>query len=151
MQAPHDMCAAPVMEFPNELQVVGHISSFAVSTWPPRQLHSIQRDESSPPGRFQRLDIGWINITHVCKCWRNIAMSQASLWKDVDLLILPERWALELMRRSAPGPFDLTSGPDIPDKIKRRLQAGGFSRLRDLVFHDNSARSAAPAARRATL
>ncbi|KZV64641.1 hypothetical protein PENSPDRAFT_757110 [Peniophora sp. CONT] len=51
-------------------------------------------------------DIGWINVTFVCRAWRTIAVTTPSLWTTVDLYLGAD-WAIAFLERARSTPISL--------------------------------------------
>ncbi|TFY64547.1 hypothetical protein EVG20_g5902 [Dentipellis fragilis] len=86
----------PIGRLPSEM--IAHIFSFAVLV-DPVLLYT-------PPNsgkEVKRLVLGWIKVTHVCRRWRQIALSNPALW--VHLPCLSREWCEEAMARARPLPF----------------------------------------------
>lgn len=62
----------------------------------------------------------WITISHVCRHWRNVALSYAKLWSRIRLTSHRE-WMQELLRRSGDAPLEvLADFPLIYENPQRR-------------------------------
>ena len=46
-----------------------------------------------------RVGLGWITVTHVCRLWRQVALSDPSLWRTI-VFDLGAEWAEEMLARS---------------------------------------------------
>ncbi|KAI0317172.1 hypothetical protein OF83DRAFT_1059094, partial [Amylostereum chailletii] len=57
----------------------------------------------SPPVSPECGRLGWINVTHVCRRWREIALLDPSLWKRVTFSLGFE-WYEEILGRARHGP-----------------------------------------------
>ncbi|KAI0064340.1 hypothetical protein BV25DRAFT_1800786, partial [Artomyces pyxidatus] len=67
----------------------------------------------APPGfrEFQssregKKTLGWIEVTHVCRHWRHIALACPGLWRRVSL-DLGSRWAELMVARLGSAPMEL--------------------------------------------
>ncbi|KAI0042425.1 hypothetical protein FA95DRAFT_1682568 [Auriscalpium vulgare] len=49
--------------------------------------------------RGGRVKLGWIQVTHVCRLWRDIALDCAGLWTDI-FLHMGESWTKAMLERS---------------------------------------------------
>ena len=74
-----------------------------VSRLPPEILDCIfsflQMDEPLSHG-----EIGWIKITHICRCWRQVAEETRALWANVAC-VLGSRWTYEMIQRAGAVPL----------------------------------------------
>jgi len=90
-----------------------------ISVLPPELLLRIFRFHALevPPwsGGLQKL--GWIEVTHVCQRWRQVALDDSSLWARITGLSPNARWTSEMLVRSRNAPlvigFAVTPGPEI--------------------------------------
>lgn len=57
--------------------------------------------------------LGWINVTHVCRHWRQVALDHASLWARISGFPLNTTWVIEQLSRAknAPLVIDLLGTP----------------------------------------
>lgn len=80
----------------------------------------------------------WINLTYVCRHWRNIALNLPRLW--VYLPIGNLKWVQEMLRRSKN--FSLVIGSDSPHSDSKksglRLALEHVHRIRELSIRDIS-------------
>ncbi|KAI0058540.1 hypothetical protein BV25DRAFT_1829987 [Artomyces pyxidatus] len=132
VKTPPNRIHAPVQKLPNELLIC--IFFWTALDRPPLRLG---------PGRS---DIGWITATHVCQRWRRVALCCQSLWRDVNVSNLSRIWGPEMLRRSAPGLFSLTTTWDIcrttvPDVVRSCLELPNISRLQELVISGHRSQS----------
>lgn len=58
-----------------------------------------------PPGSA-RPHLGFLTITHVCRRWRDIALTMSSLWSTLTFMLGP-RWLEEMLRRSKSAPLTI--------------------------------------------
>ncbi|KZV62499.1 hypothetical protein PENSPDRAFT_247208 [Peniophora sp. CONT] len=64
----------------------------------------------------------WVSVTHVCSSWRQIAIHDARLWKDIDCNEWSNAWVFRILfPRSAKSadfsltiPFETYDDPDVP-------------------------------------
>ncbi|KAI0050364.1 hypothetical protein FA95DRAFT_1467881, partial [Auriscalpium vulgare] len=73
-------------------EILGLVFSFEAEMDPPRCY------EDAKP------NLGWINVTHVCRRWRYIATDHSSLWARIEFT-LGERWVEEMFRRARTSPL----------------------------------------------
>ena len=52
----------------------------------------------------------WVNISYVCRHWRNVALNCPTLW--AYLFVMSPRWTAELLSRSKQAPLKLHVNPD---------------------------------------
>ncbi|KAG9223959.1 hypothetical protein CCMSSC00406_0004425 [Pleurotus cornucopiae] len=59
----------------------------------------------------------WIELTHVCRTWRNTALNDPSLW--IDFVGVRPKWIPEIFARSKAAPLNLRYGHynDIPHQV----------------------------------
>ncbi|KAI0312038.1 hypothetical protein OF83DRAFT_1177015 [Amylostereum chailletii] len=96
-------------------------------------LHVIEAQNSENPEpylfKLRGTDIHWVvQLTHVCRLWRHLALSLASIWTDVTFTA-GVRWAREMLERSKTAPVnmkleeltpcDWLDGPD-PHRMYKR-------------------------------
>ncbi|KAI0061052.1 hypothetical protein BV25DRAFT_1992574 [Artomyces pyxidatus] len=90
-----------------------------------------------PQSRRRRIrdKLGWINVTHVCRRWREIALSTPRLWIVVDFSLGPS-WLKEVLARSKhlPIALDNNSSP-IPYKAANIISCNIF-RATSMVLRD---------------
>ncbi|KAI0044722.1 hypothetical protein FA95DRAFT_1561908 [Auriscalpium vulgare] len=53
------------------LEILSHIFTILSSIYPPRQYRAVRQN---------KLDLGWVKITHVCRHWRHVAIQDRILW-----------------------------------------------------------------------
>ncbi|TFY62603.1 hypothetical protein EVG20_g6645 [Dentipellis fragilis] len=81
-----------------------------VNTLPPEILVRIFQDFNVSPGNRRRrsyvasLRLGWIVVTHVCRYWRQVALSFNALWRKI-CFSLGKDWTMEMLRRSGNVPI----------------------------------------------
>ncbi|KAI0311946.1 hypothetical protein OF83DRAFT_1177089 [Amylostereum chailletii] len=88
--------------FPEILSAVFYFLAFDVDELPLVRsskdvtvLDSSGRSQVQPhPGNLR-----WIQVTHVCHLWREVALADASLWKNIELG-MGEEWAAEMLARA---------------------------------------------------
>ncbi|KAF8555398.1 hypothetical protein OG21DRAFT_913821 [Imleria badia] len=51
----------------------------------------------------------WVNVSYVCRHWRNVALNCATLW--TYLFIMSPRWTEEILARSKKAPLKLHVNP----------------------------------------
>ncbi|KAI0058001.1 hypothetical protein BV25DRAFT_1325572 [Artomyces pyxidatus] len=82
----------PISILPPE--VLARVFSFQAALEPPSS-------EASPTDWVSTTSkrLGWIKVTHVCQLWRDVALSEPTLWEDVGLEVMP-KWAEEMLVRA---------------------------------------------------
>ncbi|KAI0051995.1 hypothetical protein FA95DRAFT_108659 [Auriscalpium vulgare] len=86
--------------------------------------------------------LGWIQLTHVCRHWRNLALASRSLWAEIDF-DRKELWVDELIRRAGPSVLLSIYVSRSPTPSQSRLVQHNLHRLkflrieRGLVFDDS--------------
>ncbi|OCH95158.1 hypothetical protein OBBRIDRAFT_884226 [Obba rivulosa] len=69
-------------------------------------IHYVE-DAISPAGQDERRPVvkryRWIRITHICRHWRNVALSYPRLWSSI--LVTNPLWMAELLRRAGQVPL----------------------------------------------
>ncbi|TFY74932.1 hypothetical protein EWM64_g9081 [Hericium alpestre] len=79
--------------------------------------------------------LGWINVTHVCQRWRQVALSAPGLWTNVGV---PQAgiWMDEMLARSKQVPFTLSAcipnDPCVRSVVLRAIDAKYVSRMKHL-------------------
>ncbi|KAA1470096.1 hypothetical protein DENSPDRAFT_870733 [Dentipellis sp. KUC8613] len=92
---------------------------------------------SSPPRKKEAgIELGWIRVTHVCRRWREVAVSAALLWTRIT--DLGPEWTRVSLERAGNAPLHLdqyeansSTSPPVQD-IARRL-----GQMRTLLIHDS--------------
>jgi hypothetical protein len=90
-----------------------------ISLLPPeilvRVFHSLALDE--PPYSYKR-SFGWIRATHVCRHWRQVALSDSSLWARIsDIpIILNTALISEMLVRARNAPLEIDIDIDVADR-----------------------------------
>ncbi|KZV64640.1 hypothetical protein PENSPDRAFT_757109 [Peniophora sp. CONT] len=97
---------SPVLELPDELLVL--IFSLIESTWTP-----VGKD-----------DLGWLNVTFVCRPWRASALQAPSLWTRVDLHLGSE-WAAAFFERAGPMALALSTEAFAQDEAEKAIRVLG--------------------------
>ncbi|KAI0058903.1 hypothetical protein BV25DRAFT_1829659 [Artomyces pyxidatus] len=88
--------------------------------------------------------VGWINVTHVCRRWREIALGHATLWSSIDCTV-PRPWREEMLHRSAACPVSLDLNANVLDIAElQRFVLENIPRFMSLSISYGSARSASP-------
>ncbi|TFY83763.1 hypothetical protein EWM64_g236 [Hericium alpestre] len=59
-----------------------------------------------PPASDDERPLGWIELTHVCRLWRDTAMQFPSLWSDICFDLGPQ-WAEAMLARTKEAPVSL--------------------------------------------
>src|SRR5712691_184935 len=84
-------------------------------------------------------NLGWIEVTHVCRHWRQVALDNSSLWARIWCLPANPKWISEILARAKNAPLDIelndiSLNPEaflmIPPHIShtRQLRLHGLSR-----------------------
>ncbi|KAI0060059.1 hypothetical protein BV25DRAFT_978094 [Artomyces pyxidatus] len=71
---------------------------FAAAAWP--------ASKRAEEGR--RYDLGWIQITHVCRYWREVALRDHRLWSEISLDEMSAPWRSTMLYRSRKRPLALS-------------------------------------------
>ncbi|VDB87407.1 unnamed protein product [Peniophora sp. CBMAI 1063] len=88
----------------------------------------------------------WIGITHVCHSWREMAIQDSRLWRDIDATVWSSTWIEQVMfpRSARAASFNLTVPlEDYPDEdipwslIRLALLPQNVARLRQLHLEIN--------------
>ncbi|KAH7927843.1 hypothetical protein BV22DRAFT_244718 [Leucogyrophana mollusca] len=111
-----------------------------ISTLPPGLLETIFMYSSCPPhpNYHRRIYVDthtpwvWTTVTHVCRHWRQVALSRPSLWTT---LTFTPAWSEAMLARSKMGPLvidvDLTNkGPKVINAVSKALKHA--ARVREL-------------------
>ncbi|EPS99334.1 hypothetical protein FOMPIDRAFT_1050621 [Fomitopsis schrenkii] len=64
----------------------------------------------------------WVVVSHVCRRWREVALSCQSLWAVLPVSAHPE-WMTELLRRSKTSPL-LINAASLDREMNRKIRAG---------------------------
>ncbi|KAI0066194.1 hypothetical protein BV25DRAFT_1514175 [Artomyces pyxidatus] len=105
-----------------------------ISKLPPEVLLKIFASctDASPPrqnGHGLRLDLGWINVTFVCRQWRHLALACSGRWRHIRISI-GDKWTALMLERSKPAPIVFAV-----DYIETsRMSPERWYRLSDLVL-----------------
>ncbi|KAI0063904.1 hypothetical protein BV25DRAFT_1990457 [Artomyces pyxidatus] len=85
----------------------------AISRLPPEVLSNIFFEAQSDSPR-KRDHLGWINVSHVCRQWRAVALTNKTLWLELPLA-LGKKWIRESLLRapSHPRPSLVYSDRDV--------------------------------------
>ncbi|KAH6912835.1 hypothetical protein BKA70DRAFT_776970 [Coprinopsis sp. MPI-PUGE-AT-0042] len=95
----------PISLLPNE--IICRIFQYCrVSCWSPPPTHR----RMLITGRNSKSPMMWINVTHVCRHWRNIALSYADLWSHVNDAI-PFKWLNVMLERVHQAPLTVLFRP----------------------------------------
>lgn len=79
------------------VEMLRHIIAFAAANDPPKYLYEGPYITAPEDPCY----MGWIPITHVCRLWREVALTTKSLWTDI-ILNMGQGWVNEMIRRSGP-------------------------------------------------
>ena len=82
--------------------------------------------------------LGWIQVTHVCRHWRQVALDHASLWARISGFPMCTKWITEQLSRAKNSPLEIELlGNPTPETISlfpshlhhtRKLRLRGLSR-----------------------
>ena len=92
-----------------------------------------------PPwfGEVQKL--GWIGVTHVCRCWRRVALGDSLLWARITGILPNAKWISEMLVRARNAPlvvdFVVPPVPGILSKFAPHIFRIRELRLRGLSVH----------------
>jgi hypothetical protein len=102
-----------------------------------------------------RLGLGWITVTHVCRHWRQVALSDPNLWRTITFDLGAE-WAEEMLERSKATLICYSRDLSFQPRVSRRRSLDDevtlrkhLSHVRRLVLSGNP-ESLAPAVRALT-
>ncbi|TFY68941.1 hypothetical protein EVG20_g3355 [Dentipellis fragilis] len=88
----------PVNRLPSEVLV--HVFYLLRRIYVPLKKRDPEVAKLSVPSQI----IGWVQVTHVCRQWRNVALENPTLWSDIPF-ILGDRWTTEFFARSQAAPI----------------------------------------------
>ncbi|KAI0065842.1 hypothetical protein BV25DRAFT_1913276 [Artomyces pyxidatus] len=124
VKACRNALAGPIMTVPPEL--MSRIFFFAAAACPPKM-----RSTST-----QKL--GWINVTHVCRRWREIALGHSTLWNVIDYHELSRSWIEVMLKRSATASLHVVLDLGVAPKYAEYcLTAAKTSRIRSLELRSS--------------
>ena len=116
----------PISVLPPELLVqIFRFFALEVPPWPRRSIYcGIQRQ-------------GWIAVTHVCQCWRQVALGDSLLWARITGFLSCPKWISEMLVHvwNAPLIIDLPATP-VPGILSKFTPH--IFRIRDLWLRDLS-------------
>ncbi|KAI0063059.1 hypothetical protein BV25DRAFT_436285 [Artomyces pyxidatus] len=87
-------------------EVLSHVFLFHVGGSPPASV-------PPPPYPRKSLKLGWIQVTHVCRRWRHVALGDPRLWANVAFT-LGHRWAEIMLARAKSAPLLVKSDLSTP-------------------------------------
>ena len=102
-----------------------------------------------------RVGLGWIAVTHVCRHWRQVALSDPNLWRTISFDLGAE-WAEEMLARSKSALIFYSRDLSFQPRISRRRSLDDEVTLRKHLSHvrqlvlSGSSESLAPAMRALT-
>ena len=81
----HSLCAivSPVKKVPREVMSIVFeycLSPFAAETFPDELRSGFLRNSVTPP----------LTLSHVCRSWRNLALSLPKLWSNIEIYIIQD-------------------------------------------------------------
>jgi hypothetical protein len=79
-------------------EILSHIFSFHIINQP-IPTKPIYNPDGPFPSSYILHRLGWIAVTHVCRRWRQVALSDPNLWSTV-VFDLGAEWADEMLARS---------------------------------------------------
>ncbi|KAI0060087.1 hypothetical protein BV25DRAFT_1917962 [Artomyces pyxidatus] len=93
-------------------EILEMVFRFTAAAWP--------TSKRGVEGR--RYDLGWIQVTHVCRYWREVALRDYRLWMEISLNEVSAPWRSEMLVRSRNRPLALSvdfrrSEPDLYDDL----------------------------------
>ncbi|KAI0058004.1 hypothetical protein BV25DRAFT_1325743 [Artomyces pyxidatus] len=95
----------PIARLPPE--VLARVFSFNVLIEPPSPRPFPPRP--SLPSTTRITGLGWINLTHVCRFWRQVALGEPTLWADLNVDLGP-KWTAVMLERSKSVPISVSRG-----------------------------------------
>ncbi|VDB92217.1 unnamed protein product [Peniophora sp. CBMAI 1063] len=113
-------------------------------------LHALQQppgeplwenDDSEDPPSLSQMELGWITVTHVCRRWRNVALTDPSLWTRISFR-LGEHWVDEMFSRAGSAPiiyerlYDHKSTLSSAERESSMLSTN-LSRVKTLILRDD--------------
>ncbi|KZV75717.1 hypothetical protein PENSPDRAFT_748360, partial [Peniophora sp. CONT] len=85
--------------------------------------------------------IGWVAVTHVCHLWREIALSNPSLWSNIPMHIASS-WISAFLKRSTAVPLTIDfTGEEIDETYLSPDSISWLPRARSIVYQRRSAQS----------
>src|SRR5580698_9159035 len=83
------------------------------SSLPPELLGSIFLECALVEYAEDPYQMKWINVTHVCRYWREVGLNLPALW--CRIAVKSHEWALAMLQRSKAMPLSI-HGPLLPDR-----------------------------------
>jgi len=118
-----------------------------ISVLPPELLMRIFRFYAlkEPPWSDGMQKLGWIGVTHVCRCWRQVALGDSSLWARITGISPNSKWIAEMLVRARNAPlvvdFVVTPFPEVLSVFTPHIFRIRELRLRDLCgYHSQGLR-----------
>ena len=119
-----DMVHTPAGGIDEEIQLTRppHSRGSAITpipVLPPELLAQIFRFYAleGPPSSGGVQELGWIGVTHVCRCWRQVALGDLSLWARITRFSSNMKWISEMLVRARNAPlvvdFVVTPAPEV--------------------------------------
>ncbi|TFY68939.1 hypothetical protein EVG20_g3356 [Dentipellis fragilis] len=84
-------------------EILAYIFSLLRADDPPLADYENSNNGSSSPSGV----LGWIQVTHVCRHWRTVALDHSVLWSDIMFHVLGSEWTKEFFRHSGTAPIVL--------------------------------------------
>ncbi|KAI0060063.1 hypothetical protein BV25DRAFT_1917943 [Artomyces pyxidatus] len=77
----------------------------------------------------------WINITHTCQRWRQLALQDVALWKHIELEHVSLSWGTEMVQRSRLVPLSIKTGFSLSPAVRAVFQQSAtVARVQTLVI-----------------
>ncbi|KAI9507292.1 hypothetical protein F5148DRAFT_1206407 [Russula earlei] len=81
-----------------------------------------------------QLGLGWITVTHVCRHWRLVALSNPNLWRTI-VFDLGAEWAEEMLARSKAAPICYRRSLSFQPRVSRERALDDEVALRTHLSH----------------
>ncbi|KAI0309527.1 hypothetical protein OF83DRAFT_1273158 [Amylostereum chailletii] len=131
----------PACRIPAEL--LSHIFGLLCVDWCPGEEQSSTNQEPEPADASPN-NLGWIVVTHVCRRWRQVALSTAILWSNINCR-LSERWATEMFTRArnSPATYVIDEGDSV--EHHRAILSQHLSHLKEISGIEDRHATTSPA------
>ncbi|TFY81697.1 hypothetical protein EWM64_g2316 [Hericium alpestre] len=106
---------SPISALPAEVLV--HIFEFCAAIY--------------PPAPYKEQHLGWIEVTHVCRLWRDTAIQLSSLWSNIYFR-LGSQWAEVMLARAKTAPINLRKDVSVASQRSLDLISEHIPRAREL-------------------
>ncbi|KAH9965174.1 hypothetical protein BC827DRAFT_833967 [Russula dissimulans] len=97
-------------------------------------IHNYDHLYPSLPSDLSPTRFGWITVTHVCRHWRQVALSNPNLWRTI-VFDLGAEWAEEMLARSKAAPISYHRSLSFQPRIPRRKTLDDEVVLREHLSH----------------